>query len=128
MTAGLAPGEMVWRPATAVARDCQLVGFMRSLGIERYDDLVRRADDDSAWLRDQVIRDRKLRFFHPYEQVLDLSGGLPWPRWCVGADVVDEGGHPVALGQVGELVMRKSSTGAATRAVSPDPRPSGRTP
>jgi len=31
-----------------------------------------------------VIHHHDIRFYRPYERVLDVSRGKPWARWCVG--------------------------------------------
>src|SRR5206468_471984 len=45
--------------------------------------LQERAIGDPAWFWDAVVKDLGLEFWRPYRQVLDLSRGLPWPRWFV---------------------------------------------
>ena len=77
-------GDIVWRPAANAAQRCRIGRFMSAIGVGSYDELVRRADADPAWFVDAVMRHCGLRFIRPYRQVLDASGGLPWPKWCVG--------------------------------------------
>jgi acetyl-CoA synthetase len=57
---------------------------MRLHGIENYAELQRRSTGDVAWFTEAVLRYLDIRFYEPYSQVLDLSQGLAWPRWCVG--------------------------------------------
>src|SRR5437870_1981657 len=58
---------------------------MRAHGIASYDELVERSTGDIAWFWDAVVRDLGLEFFTPYEQVVDLSRGVPWATWFAGA-------------------------------------------
>jgi acetyl-CoA synthetase len=78
-----APSDVVWRPTPDLAANCQLARFMTAVGVGDFPELVRRADADPAWFWDTVIRERKLTFIKPYNRVLNLSRGLPWPQWCV---------------------------------------------
>ncbi|MDF1481406.1 AMP-binding protein [Extensimonas sp. H3M7-6] len=49
-----------------------------------FDALAARADADPAWLMQQVFEFCDFRFYKPYTQMLDMSRGLEWSRWCVG--------------------------------------------
>ena len=69
---------------------------MRSHGIATFDELMRHSTDDPggpegprgiAWFWDAVIKDLDIRFAKPYTQVVDLSRGDPWARWCVGGEL-----------------------------------------
>ena len=57
---------------------------MRTHGIERFDDLVRRSIEDPAWFWDAVVLDLDLEFSTPYGQIVDLSRGPAWATWFVG--------------------------------------------
>ncbi len=77
-------GEIVWRPAPEYTERAHLTRFMRLHGIGDYNELMARSTADVAWFTDAVLRYLDVRFRVPYSQVLDLSGGIEWPRWCVG--------------------------------------------
>jgi acetyl-CoA synthetase len=49
-----------------------------------YEALHARARGDIAWFWDAAIADLGIEFYTPYTQVLDLSEGVEFPRWCVG--------------------------------------------
>ena len=57
---------------------------MRATGHRDYDDLASKAESDPAWLMQEVFSFCDVRFYRPYDQMLDLSRGQPWARWCVG--------------------------------------------
>jgi acetyl-CoA synthetase len=61
--------------------------LMRAHGISSIDELRRRSVEDIAWFWDAVVKDLPIDFTTPYEQVVDLSGGIPWSRWFVGGHV-----------------------------------------
>ena len=77
-------GEIVWRPTAEYTERSHLTRFMRAHGIAGYDELMARSTADVAWFTDAVLKYLDIRFRVPYEQVVDLSGGIEWPRWCVG--------------------------------------------
>ncbi len=74
----------VWTPPPELVEQSNLTAFLRATGQPDYDALAIKADADPAWLMEQVFRFCGVRFYRPYDQVLDLSRGLPWARWCVG--------------------------------------------
>lgn len=75
--------EIAWRPSEKELGRSRLLRFMQAHGIESLDELQRRSVADIAWFWDAVVRDLDLAFLRPYTQTLDLSQGLPWPRWFV---------------------------------------------
>ncbi|HBY93104.1 MAG TPA: AMP-dependent synthetase [Chloroflexi bacterium] len=52
-------------------------------GVKDLDELMSRSTEDIAWFWDAVLQDLDIQFYEPYSQVVDLSAGYPWPRWCV---------------------------------------------
>lgn len=73
----------IWVPPEAVRRHSNWAAFLDRVGLD-YPALVARAEADPSWFWDALIRFLDIRFLRPYQTVLDLRGGLPWPRWCVG--------------------------------------------
>lgn len=80
----LQPSGAVWWPDRSTVENANLTHFMRALGVANFEALNERASADPAWFHDELIRFLDYRFQQPYEQVLDLSEGLPFARWCVG--------------------------------------------
>lgn len=76
-------GEIVWRPDPRAAVST-LARFLEEHGLPDYPSLVARADADPEWFWDAVMRRFGVRFFEPYDRVLDASRGIAWPRWCPG--------------------------------------------
>ena len=75
---------IVWQPNPDWIAASNLRAFMDRHVIVSYDDLHARARADIAWFWDAAIADLGIEFYAPYTQVLDLSGGVEFPRWCVG--------------------------------------------
>ncbi|MBI5933344.1 MAG: AMP-binding protein [Chloroflexi bacterium] len=57
---------------------------MRQHGIADFDALMKRSTEDVAWFTDAVLKYLDIEFYEPYSQVVDLSGGIQLPKWCVG--------------------------------------------
>ena len=74
----------VWTPPPELVEQSNLTAFLRATGQSDYDALAARADADPAWLMQEVFRFCDVRFSLPYRQMLDLSRGQPWARWCLG--------------------------------------------
>lgn len=77
-------GEIVWRPTAETIERSNLTRFMRRHAIDSWDELMARSTTDVAWFTDAVLEFLDIRFRVPYSQVVDLSDGIEWPRWCVG--------------------------------------------
>ena len=58
--------------------------FLRLHGVPDYDRLVERAAKEPEWFWAAVMEFHGLRFFRPYERLLDVSKGPEWAEWCVG--------------------------------------------
>jgi acetyl-CoA synthetase len=53
--------------------------------LSSFDELMQRSTTDIAWFWEAVFEDLGIEFYEPYTQVVDLSEGIQWPKWCVGA-------------------------------------------
>lgn len=73
-----------WVPTPEMIASSQLTAFMSKVGESSFDALATRADADPAWLMQEVFEFCDFRFYKPYTQMLDMSRGLEWSRWCVG--------------------------------------------
>ncbi len=80
-------GEFVWHPSAELIAQSNLQQFISKHRLGSYDDLMRRSTRNIAWFWDTVLRDLGIEFYKPYSQVVDLSDGKPWARWCVGGEM-----------------------------------------
>ncbi len=76
-----------WEPTEDVVARAQLTRFLRFCGLASFAELQERSTSDVAWFTEQVLKFLDLRFDRPYTRVVDLSGGKPWARWCVGGQL-----------------------------------------
>jgi acetyl-CoA synthetase len=80
-------GEIAWRPTPDYTQHSHLRRFMQTHGLANFDELLARSTGDVAWFTDAVLKYLDIRFSRPYTQVVDLSRGIAWPRWCVGGEL-----------------------------------------
>ncbi len=73
-----------WTPTPELIEGSVLTAFLRHVGEASFESLSARADADPGWLMEQVLQFADFRFYTPYTQMLDVSRGQPWARWCVG--------------------------------------------
>jgi acetyl-CoA synthetase len=76
-------GEIVWRPSPDYIEKAHLTRFMRQHNIRDFTELMQRSTEDVAWFTEAVLHYLDIRFYEPYSQVMDLSQGIAWPKWCV---------------------------------------------
>jgi acetyl-CoA synthetase len=76
-------GKIVWEPTDEYIKRSNLKAFMDKHKIESFQELMRRSTTDIAWFTDAVLKFLDIRFQKPYSNVVDLSEGIQFPRWCV---------------------------------------------
>jgi acetyl-CoA synthetase len=76
--------EFVWQPTTAYVERSHLKRFMERYDIATLGELMQRSTDDIGWFWEAVLDDLGIEFFEPYTEIVDLSEGVAWPKWCVG--------------------------------------------
>jgi len=74
----------VWEPSPDLVAQSNLTAFLHATGHANYDSLAAAAEADPAWLMGEVFKFCDVRFYKPYDTMLDTSRGEPWARWCVG--------------------------------------------
>lgn len=78
---------IAWRPTDDVIARAQLSRFISFCDLAAFDALYQRSVADIEWFTEQVLRFLDICFDKPYEQIVDLSRGVQWPRWCVGGEL-----------------------------------------
>jgi acetyl-CoA synthetase len=76
-------GEIVWRPTKKHIQEANLTEFMKKHRIESFNNLIQRSTQDVAWFTEALLNYLNIKFYEPYEQIIDLSKGIAWPKWCV---------------------------------------------
>jgi len=80
-------GPIVWKPNQDYLENARLTEFMRAHGLATFDELMDRSTQDVAWFTDAILKFLDIRFYKPYSQVIDLSKGSMWPKWCVDGEL-----------------------------------------
>ncbi len=75
-----------WTPSREVIANSNLTAFLREVGERDFESLSERAYRQPAWFWEAVLQFADIRFFKPYQQMMDNSQGLPWVKWCVGGE------------------------------------------
>jgi acetyl-CoA synthetase len=76
-------GDIVWSPTKDYTENAHLTKFMHKHGIKSFDELLARSTEDIAWFTDAVIEYLDIQFYNPYSNILDISQGISWPKWCI---------------------------------------------
>jgi len=76
--------DFAWRPTPDYIENANVSRFMRAHGIDSYDELVRRSQQDIAWFWDAVVKDLDIEFFSPYRSVVETPNGIEWAIWFAG--------------------------------------------
>ena len=84
---GAIGGPIVWRPTPEHLERSHLCAFMRRWDIDTFDALQKRSTTEIEWFTKAVLVYLDIRFQRPYDRIVDMSGGLPFPRWCVGGEL-----------------------------------------
>ena len=79
--------EMVWEPDPDTVAQSNLRAFMDAHGIDDLPALHARAANDVGWFWEAVLEDLGIEFYTDYNQIVDLSDGMPFPEWCVGGEM-----------------------------------------
>jgi acetyl-CoA synthetase len=77
--------SIAWRPDSQTLERAQLTRFLRATSCGDFAELYRYSIEDIPNFTAKSLEFLDVRFRQPWTQVLDLSAGLPWARWCVGA-------------------------------------------
>ena len=75
--------DFAWRPDAAVRARARLTAFLSRVGVASFGELHAWSVDDVGAFTAAVLEHLEIQFQRPYRQVLDLSRGRPWARWCV---------------------------------------------
>ncbi|MCS3683351.1 AMP-binding protein [Salinibacter ruber] len=79
--------DVVWTPDPDVVADSNLRRFIDRHDLADLSALRTRAASDVAWFWKAVLDDLDIEFYDPYDQIVDLSGGIERPAWCVNGSM-----------------------------------------
>ena len=79
--------QFVWHPSSEYLDNAHLTAFMREHKISDYDELMSRSTSDITWFTNAILDYLDIQFFKPFSEVVDLSDGITWPKWCPEGDM-----------------------------------------
>ncbi|MDX1438955.1 MAG: AMP-binding protein [Rubricoccaceae bacterium] len=79
--------SIVWQPDPDSIERTNLAEFWKKQGLNSYEELSDWAIEDVGRFWDAALNDLRVEFYEPYSQILDDSGGIERPVWCVGAQM-----------------------------------------
>jgi acetyl-CoA synthetase len=83
--AAMRAGEPVeWIPTEDQIRATNLTAFLKFAKLPDFDELLKASNSDPARFWEMVIQYSGLRFYRPYERIMDTSAGIERVKWCVG--------------------------------------------
>lgn len=74
----------IWEPSPGLAQQTAIAAFLSRHQLDDLPALLHRADADPDWYWHALLEFFDIQFVRPYSEVLDVSAGIEWPRWCVG--------------------------------------------
>jgi acetyl-CoA synthetase len=75
--------DFVWKPSDDYIKRSRLRRFMDKHGIKDFPELLVKSTEDIEWFWNAVIEDLGIEFYRPYDKIVDLLGGIQFPKWCV---------------------------------------------
>src|SRR5450432_2090592 len=72
---------MIWEPSRDFIEQTNVWRFMKRLGFADREAFLRFSREDSPRFWDELMREMKVEWFTPYQQVMDASRGPEWAEW-----------------------------------------------
>jgi len=76
--------EIVWNPTEEYMEKANITRFMRKHNIKNYKELIKKSTENIEWFWDAAIKDLNIKWYQPYNKVLDESKGIQWTKWFIG--------------------------------------------
>ncbi len=76
--------SIAWQPTPDIIERARVTQFIKQCGARDFADMHRRSIADVAWFTEQTLRFLDVECDPPYTNILDVSQGKAWARWCVG--------------------------------------------
>ena len=78
--------NIIWRPNRDFMENSHVARLMKKLGHSDWRELLAWSVADIRRFWEVVLDDIGFEWQRPYDELLDMSGGFPWPRWFVGGE------------------------------------------
>jgi len=78
--------DVIWRP-TGEYLNCRVTDYMKSVGIKDWKELVKRSGEDTEWFWQTALDYVGMRWYKPYDKLMDQSKGFAWTEWFIGGEM-----------------------------------------
>jgi len=75
---------MIWEPSPEFIEQTNVWRFMQRLGFSDREAFLRFSREESSRFWDELMREMRVEWFEPYQQVMDMSRGPEWTEWFTG--------------------------------------------
>src|SRR5579871_3945761 len=72
---------MIWQPSREFIEQTNVWRFMQDLGFVDREDFLRFSREEPERFWPELLREMRVEWFEPFQQVVDLSRGPEWSRW-----------------------------------------------
>ena len=79
--------KWIWEPSREGIERTNVWRFMQRLGFSDREAFLQYSRDRLETFWDEMVRETRIDWFHPYQQVLDDSRGPEWTRWFCGGRI-----------------------------------------
>ncbi len=76
--------RMIWNPSQGFIESTNVWRFMQRLGFSDREAFLRFSRENPERFWDEMMREMRVEWFEPYQQVLDESRGPEWTQWFIG--------------------------------------------
>ena len=77
----------IWEPSAEFVERTNVWRFLRRLGFSHREEFLSFSRDEPERFWDELMREMRVEWFHPYRQVMDLSAGPEWAQWFCGGRI-----------------------------------------
>ena len=108
----------IWEPQAAFIEQTNAWRFIERLGFAGREEFLRFSREEPERFWDEMLREMRVEWFHPYHQVLDLTNGPEWTRWFEGGRIniahncLDRWAAPEAYGAERVACVWEAESGA----------------
>ncbi len=78
---------MIWEPSRAFVESTNVWRFLQRLGFDNREEFLRFSRDQPERFWDEMMRELRVEWFHPYQQVMDAARGPEWTTWFAGGRI-----------------------------------------
>lgn len=77
----------LWKPPQSLVANSNVKAFMAKHGLKDYRELIKRSTEDIEWFWKSATEHLRVKWFRPYERLLDTTKGIEWARWFIGGKI-----------------------------------------